>query len=403
MTHNKTVNKQQRIIRLADVCEFIVDCPHSTDNDEATGYPLIRTPNVGKGRLLLDGVFRVSDEVYNKRNQRGIPQDNDLIFAREAPAGNVAIIKSGEKVCLGQRTVLIRPDKSKVYPDFLVYYLLSPTIQSKLLGPANGSTVTHVNLPVIRKLKVNLPEMRIQKQIGDTLCSYDDLIENNKQRISLLEKATQQLYKEWFISLRYPSSKKHGRHLDTVTGWCINGKEEYSIPDGWKFGNLDELGLFKRGKNITISQAIDGNVPVISAGIQPSCYHNCANVKGHSLTISSSGANAGYLQYHLNDIWAADCSYYQSDENIWFVYNSIKFLQKVIDNMQIGAAQPHVYPKHINKLQILLPDIKTISEYNKIVSAYYEEINLLQNKNQNLIKQRDLLLPRLLSGKLEVK
>ena len=109
------------MIRLEDVCVFIVDCPHSTAVDEGVGYPLIRTPNVGKGRLLLEGVHRVSKDVYDKRNQRAIPQDDDLIFAREAPAGNVAIIKKGEKVCLGQRTVLLRPNKNLVNPDFLAY------------------------------------------------------------------------------------------------------------------------------------------------------------------------------------------------------------------------------------------------------------------------------------------
>ena len=87
---------------LNDICEFIVDCPHTTAPDEGAGYPLIRTPNIGKGRLVLNGVHRVSEKVYRQRIQRGMPQDNDLIFAREAPAGNVAIVKNGEKVCLGQ-------------------------------------------------------------------------------------------------------------------------------------------------------------------------------------------------------------------------------------------------------------------------------------------------------------
>lgn len=108
--------------KLIDVCEFIVDCPHSTAQDEGRGYPLIRTPNIGKGRFNLDGVHRVSESVYTKRNLRATPQDNDLIFAREAPAGNVAIIKNGEKFCLGQRTVLIRPNPKYVYPDFLRQY-----------------------------------------------------------------------------------------------------------------------------------------------------------------------------------------------------------------------------------------------------------------------------------------
>ena len=118
---------------LNDVCELIVDCPHTTAPDEGKGYPLIRTPNIGRGRLLLDGVHRVSERVYRERVQRAIPQDGDLIFAREAPAGNVALIVNGQKVCLGQRTVLIRPDQSLVDPAYLTYYLLSPQKQHDLL------------------------------------------------------------------------------------------------------------------------------------------------------------------------------------------------------------------------------------------------------------------------------
>ena len=101
-----SVNQQT----LNDYCELIVDCEHKTAPTQDTGFPSIRTPNIGKGRLLLEGVNRVSEETYKLWTQRAIPQTNDLILAREAPVGNVAIIPDGQQVCLGQRTVLIRPD-----------------------------------------------------------------------------------------------------------------------------------------------------------------------------------------------------------------------------------------------------------------------------------------------------
>src|SRR5271165_3043709 len=99
---------------LDDACEFIVDCLHATAPTQEDGYPLIRTPNVGKGRLELSGVLRVSEDTYQVWTKRAVPEAGDLILAREATAGNVAIIKEGEKVCLGQRTVHLRPDKTKV-------------------------------------------------------------------------------------------------------------------------------------------------------------------------------------------------------------------------------------------------------------------------------------------------
>ena len=189
---------------LEDVCELIADCPHTTAPDEGKGYPLIRTPNVGKGRLLLEGVHRVSKDIYDKRNMRAIPQKDDIIFAREAPAGNAALIREGQEVCLGQRTVLIRPDCEKVFPEYLVYYLLAPEQQYKLLGTANGATVAHVNLPVIRKMPIELPDIDVQQKIAGYISIYDDLIENNQRQIKLLEEAAQRLYKEWFVDLRVP-------------------------------------------------------------------------------------------------------------------------------------------------------------------------------------------------------
>ena len=176
-------------MRLEEVCEFIVDCPHSTAQNEGAGYPLIRTPNIGRGRLLLDGVHRVSKTVYNKRNQRAVPQEGDLIFAREAPAGNVALISAGQQVCLGQRTVLIRPDKNRVDPAYLTFYLLTPECQHALLSTANGATVAHVNLPTIRQLPISLPPLKEQQKIAGILSAYDDLIDNNQQQIKLLEEA----------------------------------------------------------------------------------------------------------------------------------------------------------------------------------------------------------------------
>ena len=390
-------------MELLNLCELIVDCPHSTAQDEGEGFPLISTPNIGKGRLLLDGVHRVSKQVYDDRNKRAIPQEDDLIFAREATPGNVAIIKK-EKVCLGQRTVLIRPNKLVIDSSFLMYYMLSPKIQHDLLKTANGSTVNHVNMSQIRKLKIkSLPKLEMQKQISHILEAYDLKIENNNKRIKILEQMAEELYKEWFVRCRFPEYKDYKFKHEKPKGWVLGTHNDMKIPQDWSFGKVENIGNFSRGKNITKEQMIEGNVPVISAGIEPSGYHNASNVKGMSLTMSASGANAGYLKYNLEDIWAADCSYYQDDSNIWFMYHSLNFIRKAIDNLQVGSAQPHVYPKNINKLCIMVPEEKYIKKFNELVSPVYLEIKRLQEKNKNLEKQRDLLLPRLMSGKLEVK
>jgi type I restriction enzyme S subunit len=151
--------------RLINVSQFIIDCPHSTAKDEGIGYPLIRTPNVGFGTLMLTNVHRVSKSVYDKRNERGVPQNGDLIFAREAPAGNIAVIETDEQVCLGQRTVLIRPIDSCVLPWFIAYYILSPDTQKNLVEQSTGTTVSHVNLNTFRPYLIPIPPLSEQRRI----------------------------------------------------------------------------------------------------------------------------------------------------------------------------------------------------------------------------------------------
>lgn len=257
---------------------------------------------------------------------------------------------------------------------------------------------------LLKKTYIPNLDLSHQKKIAIVLGNYDQLIENNNKRIKLLEDTAELLYKEWFIRFRFPGYEKAYTKFQSAKGWTYGDREEGQIiPKDWNFKELIEIAEFKRGKNITASEMMDGDIPVIAAGLVPSGYHNKANVRGYNLTVSASGANAGYMTYHLEDIWAADCSYYQNDENLWFVYNALKFLQPVISNMQIGSAQPHVYAKNINRLSTIVPDRDLIKLFVKKVSAIYDEIKILKEKNENLTKQRDSLLPRLMSGKLEVR
>ena len=151
---------------LADLCELIVDCEHKTAPTQEEGFPSIRTPNIGKGKLLLDGVYRVSEETYREWTRRAEPLPGDLILAREAPAGNVAVIPENLKVCLGQRTVLIRPNREAFEPEFLAWMLLQPQMQQKFLAHSRGATVQHVNMKDIRALDVGaIPSLLVQRRI----------------------------------------------------------------------------------------------------------------------------------------------------------------------------------------------------------------------------------------------
>lgn len=278
---------------------------------------------------------------------------------------------------------------------FFLYYAL------KACYYPSGFYERHYSKLVKTKIPVMATEER--NKLLKILSAYDKLIENNDKRIAILEQEAEELYKEWFVRFRFPGHETRELKNVQIRGWTLSGSKSLNIPLNWEFCSFSKIGSFIRGKNITSDKMILGDIPVISAGLEPSGFHKKANVKGPSITISASGANAGYMSLHFSDIWAADCSYYQSTDWLWFAYCALKFLQPVITNMQIGAAQPHVYPKHIDKLFIVVPDNDILRKYNLLVDPIFKEIKNLQEQNTFLSNQRDYLLPRLMSGKLEVK
>ncbi len=382
---------------LNDICEFIVDCPHSTAPDEGEGYPIIRTPNVGRGRLILDGVQRVSKATYDKRNIRAVPQKDDIIFAREAPAGNAAIIRAGQEVCLGQRTVLIRPDKKKVCPQFLAYYILAPKQQYELLGTANGATVAHVNIPIIRNMPVNLPKIEIQERIAEILSSYDDLIENNKKQIKLLEEAAERLYREWFVDLHFP------RYENTE---IIDG-----VPEGWKRKRLVDIADIQYGYAFDGSKFNDmkKGIPIVRIRNIPS---------GITSDYTTEETEEKYLigngdiivgmdgEFHINS-WSGDnaylvqrtCCFRPKKKEmqgwlLWAIRKPIKYYEKTI----VGATVSHLGKKHIDAIDLLVgPDELYVPFQN-----YFDKRQSLLNQNVLLLEARDRLLPRLMSGEVEV-
>ena len=396
-------------MKLHEACELIVDCPHSTAPDEGHGFPLIRTPNIGKGRLIFDGVHRVSKDVYNNRNQRAIPQDDDLIFAREAPVGNVAIIKNGEKVCLGQRTVLLRPNKNKVDPDFLVYFLLAPQQQYNLLGTANGATVAHVNIPAIRNLEVTLPELDTQHRIADILSAYDDLIENNRKQIKLLEEAAQRLYKEWFVDLRFPG------HENTV---IVDG-----VPEGWEsvllndvidFNPKVELSKERVKQSIpmsalsTTSMVLDSNEFTETTSTSGARFQNGDTLLARITPCLENGKTA-FVSGILSDEGAVGSTEFivmrAKNINPYMVYllaRTEDFRESAIKSMTGSDGRQRVQVDIIKALPYLLPVNDVLCSFEKCIKPLFEQISVKQSQNINLVEARDRLLPKLMSGEMEV-
>lgn len=399
--------------KLGIYCDVISGYAFKSADWQDEGIPVIKIGNISDGYdIIIDEETQCVDYSFSdKIAQKYRIEKGDILISLTGSHINQPNSMVGRS-CRNytERLYLLNQRAGKVIPfdsvdkDYLYYLLSTRAIKYAIANRAyGGANQVNVSPKDIKNIKWIFPKKEIQTGIATILSKYDRLIHNNNKRIRILEKMAEALYKEWFVHFRFPGYENTQFEEQTPNGWVIASKEtNMERPADWSYDVFSQLGTFMRGKNITASEMVEGNIPVVSAGLEPSGYHNAHNVTGESLTISASGANAGYLKYHLSDIWAADCSYFQDNKKLWFVYNALKFLQPVISNLQVGAAQPHVYPKNINRLCTIIPDDDTIQTYCDKVKYIYEQIKLLKKKNENLVEQRDMLLPRLMSGKLEV-
>ncbi len=397
---------------LLDICKLIVDCEHKTAPTQDTGYPSIRTPNIGRGRLLLDGVNRVSEETYREWSKRAIPQAADLILAREAPIGNVAIIPKNLKVCLGQRTVLIRPNKNKVCPMFLVYFMLGNEIQSRLLGPSTGATVSHLNMRDIRNLEIpKLPSLRIQRKIADILSGYDDLIEINQQRVALLERAGREIYREWFVRLRFPGYER---------AKIVDG-----VPEGWERVHLSRLVSTQYGYTASANEKSVGPKFLRGTDINkrsyidweavPYCpednlnFENYALRQGDLLVIRM--ADPGKVAIVEKEIRAIFASYLvrlsvRKDALIdplylFYVLAGAEY-QAFMQAASTGSTRKSASAKLLTNFNVLRPPKSIQDCFVDKIRPMREMIGMLLDQNSMAETARDLMLPRLMSGQLIV-
>lgn len=160
----------------------------------------------------------------------------------------------------------------------------------------------------------------------------------------------------------------------------------------------------KRGKNLLTRDAIHGDTPVVAGGIDPSAYHNQFNTKSPVITISASGANAGYTNLWNIPVWASDCSYIDDSitKNVYFWYIVLKTRQNEIFDAQTGSAQPHIYPQHIAEMSIGELNIAEVEKYNNLVAPLFKMIGENQKENKKLSELRDTLLPKLMNGEINL-
>jgi type I restriction enzyme S subunit len=282
-----------------------------------------------------------------------------LAQSRLWPAGTLAITIAANiaetailtfPACFPDSVVGFTADPAKADVRFIEY--LFQAMRKQVKSHAYGSAQENINLEVLRKLEFPIPPLQLQTKIADYLSLIDDRITLLRETNTTLEAIAQALFKSWFVDFDPVRAKMEGRTpegMDEATAALFPDGFETSelgeVPRGWEVRTLGSLLTPKRGKSITKSKCIEGEIPVVAGGLEPAYFHNTSNVSSPVVTISASGANAGFVRLYQQDIWASDCSFVSEKETdiVYFWYIFLKINQEKIYFMQQGAAQPHIY------------------------------------------------------------
>lgn len=378
-------------VKIKEICSEIISGGTPKSNILEFYYPKeipwLKTKEVNYCQIY-DTEMYISKKGLEKSSAKLLPVNSVIVamYGQGNTAGRVAINKI--PLCTNQACCnLIINNKIADYK--YVYYSLV-ILYDKLVSLKNGGAQPNLNVGIIKDIEIPLPKLQMQKKITSILSAYDDLVENNQKQIKLLEEAAQRLYKEWFVDLRFPGYENTP---------IIDG-----VPEGWSKGCVGDIAVFKRGKTITKTQIIEGNVPVVAGGIEPAYYHNKANTIAPVITVSASGANAGFTKLYYNNVFASDCSFADAKTTscLYYIYAFLKDNKLNIDALQKGSAQPHVYAKDINAMELIIPCKQLILDYCYCVSGIFSKIKILLDQIKKLTEARDRILPKLMNGKIEV-
>ena len=361
------------------------------------GTPIIMPKDMVDGHIRHTGLIRVPEE-HVARLQRHQVCAGNLMVARKGDVRKCVYITENENGWLtGSDCLKVALNENVCFPKYIYYQLRSPYIGRWLEQISIGATMPSINTGLLSGIEMYLPSLEIQRRIADILSAYDDLIENNRKQIKLLEEAAQRLYKEWFVDLRFPGHE-HTKIMD-------------GVPEGWKRRKLVDIAQVQYG------YAFDGSLfnsqkigtPIIRIRNIPQGQtedYTPENVDSQYLVYNGDIIVGMDGEFHINT-WAGDTAYLvqrtcrikalTSDLNgflLWAIYEPIKYFEKTV----VGATVAHLGKKHIDTVEILVPTEKFYLPFKSLFEARL----LLMNQNRALAEARDRLLPKLMSGEVEV-
>ncbi|MGI9021550.1 MAG: restriction endonuclease subunit S [Solirubrobacterales bacterium] len=358
------------------------------------GVPVIRGAQLaGPGRFSLDGMVFVSDDKAD-RHRGNLAYPGDVIVTQRGTLGQVGLVpldQPYERFLLSQSQMKISVDPAIADSEFLYFALSAPATKQRLINYAMTAGVPHVNLATLRAFELTVPDVRTQRRVAAVLSAFDELLEINERRIELLEDLARSLYREWFVHFRFPGHE----------GVALVDSGAGPIPAGWEAGTLDDQVVLARGFDLPVSVRQPGAVPIVSAsGVTGS--HSEAKASGPGVATGRSGT-IGRVTYLPVDYWPLNTTLWvkefrrASPRSAYFLLESLN-----LRSHATGAAVPTLNRNHISGLSMPIPPPSLVAYFDEVSAPLFEFMTALRNWNYKLVESQGLILPRLVSGHLDI-
>lgn len=390
-------------VKLKDICISISDGDHQPPPKTDKGIPFVTITNITKlNQFDFSSTMFVSREYYDALDSKRKARKDDILYSVVGSFGIPVYIKEEIPFVFQRHIAILRPNKEKVIPQFLYYIMLGREFYMQADAVAVGAAQRTVSLTALRNMEIKIPKLCMQEKIVKILSPYDRLIENNQKQIKLLEEAAQRLYKEWFVDLRFPGYE--------------NTKIVDGVPEGWKRPSMNDIAHYLNGYAFKPDDWGDKGKPIIkikemNEGITTSTPRNEGStipekyniIAGDILFSWSATLTAiiwdsedGLLNQHLFKVTPNDgiCREY--------VLQSILKTLDEFRNLTTGSTMKHIQRSKLKEVFVNLPTRELMDKFAFLAEVYREKILRLQKQTNALAEARDRLLPKLMSGELEV-
>ena len=378
---------------LQELCLNITDGKHGDcENEENSGYYFISCKDIFDGQINYKNARQTTKADFEETHKRTMLEVDDILLTNSGTIGRMAFVTDREattKTTFQKSVAIIKPDKQKVLPRYLYYQLQNCVPQ--FINSSNGSAQKNLLLSTMRTFQIEIEENREkQEKIANTLSAYDDLIENNQKQIKLLEEAAQRLYKEWFVDLRFPGHE--------------NTKIVDGVPEGWI---KEEIGKIikkvHRTKQIVASEYKDeGSIPIVD--------QSRAFVAGYTNDLEARvdfGIPIIVFGDHTRIVKLIQFPFAKgADGTQLIISDCLEMPQRLLycSIMNVDLSNYH-YARHFKYLKeekIMIPTVKVANEFENNVTGIFSKIQNCRDEIIRCQKTRDLLLPKLMSGEVEV-